>query len=139
MAKVAVWALLGIALVCGGFAAGWHWKGVSVDAASARGDRQALTDLTADVNQQISHNTAQLQAQQDESAQLIAQQRLVRSNGADIRLEISHAVFTPAEPLGIAASCPDPSGSAEFVRLYDAAAKGADTAHPGSAGAGGVP
>lgn len=140
MGKLAPWILLSIVLAASvGFAAGWHAKGVSVNAATARSDRQELTDLTADVNQQINHNTAQLQAQQDESARLFAQQALIRGHGEGTRLEIEHAVFVPDQPLGIAPSCPDPSGTAEFERLYEAAAKGADAAHSGPARAGGVP
>lgn len=121
------------------FGAGWHAKGISVAAATAKSDHQALSDMATDVNHQIIAQTAKLQEQQDASARFFAQQRLLLGQGADIRLEIEHAVFTPDAPLGIAPACPDPAGTAEFERLYNAAAKGGNTAPSESAGAGGVP
>lgn len=128
-----------VGLVAAAFGAGWHAKSVSVEAATARGAQQELKQVTTDFSQQITDHTAKLQEQQDQSASLFAQQQMVRAAGADIRLEITDAVFTPATTSGSAPACPDPSGSAEFERLYAAAAKGGDPAHSGTASTGGVP
>lgn len=127
-----------LVLVAAAYAAGRYQERQAIDAAGTREAKAEVTAQADDFQRQIDKHTAQLDKQQADSAALMAQQRLIRAGGVDLRLEIEHAQFTPT-PLGIAPSCPDPSGTAEFERLYDAAAKGASAGDPTAAGAGGVP
>lgn len=132
---IALVACIVCAIVGGGI--GWHLKGQAVAAA---GEKQAKADtvaITRDFQQQANEQTARLNQQQADSSALLAKQNLIRSAGLDLRVEIEHAQFTPPGPIGSASApaCPDPSGTAEFERLYDAAAKGERAAPQPAAGA----
>lgn len=106
-----------------GFAVGWHAKGVSVAAGEAKASNAAVIQITDSVNKQAAKQQADMQAEQGKSVELAAQQQTVRAASVDIRLEIDNASFTPG-PIGVAASCPEPDGTDEFVRLYQRAAEG---------------
>lgn len=125
-------------LVTAAYVAGRYQERQAIDAAGARTAKAEVAAQATDFQHQITQHTAELDKQQADSSALMAHQKLIRDGGVDLRLEIEHAQFTP-EPLGIATSCPDPSGTAEFERLYNAAAEGKDARDSTDAGTGRVP
>jgi hypothetical protein len=134
--------LAAVLLLAIGCAAGWRAKGVSVAAgqtATARAETQAVV---TGVNKQAAAQHADQVAEQGKSVALGAEQAGIRATGDKLQQEIDRAPFTITVPnITIATpatsiSCPDdPVGSDDFVRLYNAAARGADPAAAGSAGA----
>jgi hypothetical protein len=135
--------VLGVVLALAlGFAVGWHAKGVSVTAGQATTARAETQTVIAGVNKQAAEQHAGQVAEQGKSIALGAEQAGIRATGDKLQQEIDRAPFTITAPNIIVAtpavsiSCPDdPVGSDDFVRLYNAAARGADPATAGTAGA----
>lgn len=120
------WLVLAIVLGTGGFATGWHAKGVSVKAGEVTLANKTITSINDGVNKQAAAQSAQLTAEQGKSLALQVEQNRIHAAGQTIQLEIADAQFNPA-PLGAGdhpVGCPDVTGSAEFVRLYNASARG---------------
>jgi hypothetical protein len=114
--------LLGLALLVAGFLSGWYEKGVHVRASQAKDAVHQVEEITDSVNKQAMALQNRLQREQDASVALLAKQQATRAASADIRLEITHADLSMPSVPGVAPSCPDPVGSAEFARLYQRAA-----------------
>lgn len=129
-------AALGVVLALAlGFGAGWHAKGVSVTAGEAKTARAETQAVITGVTKQAADQHAGQVVEQGKSIALGAEQAGIRSTGDKLQQEIDRAPFiVTAPPIVIATptasiSCPDdPVGSDDFVRLYDAAARGADPA-----------
>lgn len=125
-----------------GFAAGWHANGVSVTAGQVKTARAETTAVVAGVTKQAAEQHAAGVVEQGKSIALGAEQAGIRATGDKLQREIDRAPFiVTAPPIVIATpsassasiSCPDdPVGSDDFVRLYNAAARGADPATAGT-------
>lgn len=126
-----------------GFMGGWHAKGVSVTAGQAKTARAEASAVVAGVNQQVAAQHAGQVAEQGKSIALGIEQAGIRATGDKLQQEIDRASFsfpTPriivAQPAVATVRClDDPVGSDDFFRLYNAAARGADPAAAGTAGA----
>lgn len=124
------WLALAAVLAVGGFATGWHAKGVSVTAGEVKTANTTITTITDSVNKQAAAQSARLTAEQGKSLALDLEKNRIHAAGEVIQLEISNAQFNPP-PLDAGnhpVVCPDVTGSAEFVRLYNAAARGSPAA-----------
>lgn len=130
--KIAYTALALLLALGGGFATGWHAKGVSVTAAGAKQSKSETKAVVADVNKQATAQHRQAVAEQGKSQTLAHAQADIRIHADGVREDIDHAIFIPYA-LPAADVCPDVTASAEFVRLYDAAASGS-TDTPAAAG-----
>lgn len=128
--KLATYAVLAIALLAIGFGAGWHAKGVSVQAKQGKTAQADTKAVVADVKQQATAQHAQATAEQGKTLALDLEQHRIHANDLAIQLEIPHATFEPAPVAagGEPVACPRAVGSPEFMRLYDAAARGAPAA-----------
>jgi hypothetical protein len=124
--KLAIYALVAVALLVTGFGAGWHAKGVSVTADQVKASNQTIAAITDSVTRQAAAQSAEMAGEQAKSLALDIERRRLASTGFNIQLEISHAQFDPAPPAAGAAPmvCPRATASPEFMRLYDAAAAG---------------
>jgi hypothetical protein len=125
-----VWLVLAIVLTTGGFATGWHAKGVSVKAGQVTLANKTITTITDGVNKQAAAQNAQLTAEQGKSLALDIEKNRIHAAGVSIQLEIADAQFNPPalDAGNHPVVCPDVTGSAEFVRLYNAAARGSPAA-----------
>src|SRR5574337_1222522 len=113
-----------VALACG-FGAGWHAKGVSMAAAKAKAAQADTQAVIADVARQAQDLHAQQLAEQGKTAALNTDLTNIRVEASALDVEIAHAPLeTPPPAAGKPAVCPDPVGAAEFLRLYNAAARG---------------
>jgi len=143
MPRIAYEALAIVLALAIGFAFGWHAKGVSVEAGQTKTARAETQTVIAGVKQQAADQHAGQVAEQGKSIALGAEQVGIRATGDKLQQEIDRATFslpTPAivlaQPSVAAIHCPDdPVGSDDFVRLYNAAARGADPAAAGTTGA----
>lgn len=120
------------ATLLAGIGVGWRLSSArqvesELDSANAR-----TTAITDSVNRQLAQRQADLTREQGRSLALQHDVGEIRLATTTLQLEISHAQF--AAPAN-AEACPDPVGSDEFVRLYNAAAAGGGAA-PGAARAG---
>jgi hypothetical protein len=128
-----------------GFGTGWHAKGVSVAAGQTKTATAQTKAVIADVQKQDVAQHADALAQQAKTFDLNNQQDGIRTYGMSLQQEIDHAVFLPYAVPGkpVMVTCPDPDATAEFVRLYNAAAAGqpspAAAATTGGVHAGSVP
>lgn len=142
MKNVAYLILAAIVAIALGFGIGWHAKGVSVTAGQAKTARAETAAVVDGVNKQAAEQHAGQVVEQGKSIALGAEQTGIRAAGDKLQQEIDRAPFHVTAPNiviatpTVALSCPDdPVGSDDFVRLYDAAARGADSAAAGSAAA----
>ncbi|CAM5590878.1 hypothetical protein [Rhodanobacter lindaniclasticus] len=136
--KLAIYALVAIALLVCGFGAGWHAKGVSVTAALAKAAQADSRAVVADVARQAQDLHAHAVAEQGKTAALNTKLTDIRVEASTLDVEIAHARLEPPPPAaGEPAVCADPVGGAEFLRLYNAAARGGAPAAASTA-AGGV-
>lgn len=130
LVKTAVVFVIGLAL---GMLVEHRWRaGKDAVAAAKVADSQVLA-IEASVKHQSARLQQQLQAEQERSAELLAEQRARARAASALRLEITNAVFiTPPDARG----CTDPVGSPQFEQLYEAARKdGGSPAPAGSTGA----
>lgn len=142
MKEIAYEVLAAIALAILSFGIGWHAKSVSVDASAMHAAQAETKAVVADVTKQGEAQHAAAVAEQGHTIALGIEKVAIRSGADTIQSEINRAQFTVSAPviaLGpttIASACPDdPVGSDEFVRLYNAAAKGADSTAAAAAAA----
>lgn len=124
-----------------GFGIGWHTKGVSVTADQAKTARDETAAVVAGVTKQAAEQHAGAVVEQGKSIALGVERAGIRATGDKLQQEIDRAHFHVTTPNliiatpNVALSCPDdPVGSDDFVRLYNAAAHGADPAVAGPAG-----
>jgi hypothetical protein len=97
---------------------GWRAGGASsakADVAAAEARTDAITD---GVNKGLAQRQADLTREQGNTFALQKDQAGIHAAMTDIRLEISNARFDPPANAGV---CPDPVGSDDFFRLYNAA------------------
>jgi hypothetical protein len=128
MKDIAIQALALIVALAIGFGAGWHAKSVSVAAGQAKAAHAETAVIVADVTKQATEQHAGQVAEQAKSVDLAGVQQSVRDAHVQIQEQISHAVFVPYALPAAAGSCPDVTGSDEWVRLYNAAAAGSPAA-----------
>lgn len=121
--KLATYAVVAIALLAIGFGAGWHAKGVSVQAKQGKTAQAETKAVVADVKQQATAQHDQAVAEQHKTLAVNVEQSTIREHESATKQEIEHAVFTPAPPAN-PVDCTDPGASAEWLRLYNAAAAG---------------
>lgn len=140
MNTLALRALALVAALVVGFGIGWYAKGVSVKAGQATVARAETQAVVAGVTKQATEQHATQVAEQAKSVALTIDQTGIRAAAGKLQQEIDRAPFigpnivvaTPA----VLTTCPDdPIGSADFERLYNAAASGADPAAAASASA----
>ncbi len=132
MKNIAYLLLGSVLLMMIGAAIGWHAKGISVQAAERTAAHAETQAVIAGVTTQAAAQHADQVKEQGKSLALGIDQAAIRATGDRLQQEIDRAKFPiqpPAVVLGatvVHVGCPDdPVGSAEFVRLYDAAAQGA--------------
>jgi hypothetical protein len=130
-----------LALVIG-LGAGWHAKGVSVAAGQTKTARAETQVVITGVKQQADEQHEAQVAEQGKSIALGTEQAGIRATGDKLQQEIDRATFHVTAPNIVVATptmalrCPDdPVGSDDFVRLYNAAARGADPAAAASTSA----
>lgn len=140
MKNLAYMLLGGVLLLAIGFTGGWHAKGVSVAAAEMIAAHAETKAVVAGVNAQAAAQHVDQVKEQGKSIALGIDQAAIRATSDHLQQEIDRAKFNvkpPAIVLGatvVHVGCPDdPVGSDEFVRLYDAAARGDDPAAAASA------
>ena len=124
MQQVAYIALAIVLALTLGFAGGWHAKGVSVDAGKTKTAQAETKAVVADVKQQATEQHDAAVAEQGKTLGVAVAQNEIRAHEAATKQEIAHAVFQPAPINPAAVDCPDPGATAEFMRLYNAAAAG---------------
>ena len=142
MKNLAYLILAAVLAVVIGFGFGWHAKGVSVESGQVKTARAETQTVITGVKQQADEQHKAQVAEQGKSIALGTEQAGIRATGDKLQQEIDRATFhvtapniTIATPT-VALSCPDdPVGSDDFVRLYNAAARGADPAAAASTGA----
>lgn len=135
--------LLGaVVLLVIGFASGWHAKGVSVAAGATKAAHAETQAVIASVNTQAAAQHVDQVKEQGKSIALGVDQAAIRATGDRLQQEIDRANFNvqpPSVVLGatmVHVGClDDPVGSTDFVRLYDAAARGDDPAAAASSAA----
>jgi len=132
-------AVLALAL---GFTSGWHTKGVSVAAGQTKTAHAETQTVITSVKQQADEQHKAQVAEQGKSIALGTEQAGIRATGDKLQQEIDRATFRVTAPNIVVATptmalrCPDdPVGSDDFVRLYNAAARGADPAAAASTSA----
>ena len=142
MPRIAYEALAIVLALVIGLAGGWHAKGVSVAAGQTKTARAETQAVITGVKQQADEQHKAQVAEQGKSIALGTEQAGIRATGDKLQQEIDRATFHVTAPNivvttpTVALRCPDdPVGSDDFVRLYDAAARGADPAAAASAGA----
>lgn len=113
-----------VALMAGSFGVGWHAKGVSIDAGKAKSAQSETKAVVADVKQQATAQHATAVVEQGKTLGVAVEQSKIRDRESATKQEIEHATFQPARPSPAAVACPDPGATPEFVRLYNAAARG---------------
>lgn len=135
MKTIAYDIVAGILILVLGAMLGWHFKGQAIDAAAMKGAKAETQAVIAGVNKEAAAQHADAMVEQGKSVALGIDQVDIRKTTDSMQAEINRAQFNfPAPTIvagktTIAVACPpDPVGSEEFVRLYDAAAFGADPA-----------
>lgn len=129
---------LGMVVVCiaaaflAGLAIGWNFGATRELKAEAQDADARTSAITASVDRQLAVRQAELTREQSRSLALQQELGEIHLAGVNLQLEISNARFTSPASAG---TCPDPVGSDEFLRLYNAAAAGGRAAR-GPAGAG---
>lgn len=125
-----------------GFGIGWHAKDVSMTAGQAKTAHAETKTVIAGVNKQATEQHAAAVVEQGKSIALGNVQAGIRTTGDRLQAEIDRAPFKITAPNIVIAtptlsiSCPDdPVGSDDFMRLYNAAARGADPAAAAGTGA----
>lgn len=143
MKNLAYQIIAAVVLLAIGCACGWHAKGVSVAAGQTTTARAETQAVVTGVNKQAAAQHAGQVVEQGKSLALGTEQAGIRATGDKLQQEIDRAPFAITAPnivVGTPAvmqiSCPDdPVGSDDFVRLYNAAASGADPAATASSAA----
>jgi hypothetical protein len=97
---------------------GWRAGGSSSSKAEAVAADARTDAITDTVNKGLAQRQGDLTREQGNTFALQKDQAGIHAAMTDIRLEISNARFDPPASAGV---CPDPVGSDDFIRLYNAA------------------